>query len=354
MAEKSPAKKKSTASARQQMLDTYAETAKQVDERKDADARPEDRLEAKAIRDAVTAAEALSTDGVVKSISDLRSNIGKTLAQLSDRLEEEVGKYVQIQRAILAKEVELKEIYEIQKSASTLTALIESQHKRRDEFETELAADKEQLTREIETTRADWETERKTREAEIKEAATAEQKRRDRERDEYRYSFSREQQLAKDKFADEMAKAEKELSDRTSESNKQLQSREAAIADREKELADLRNRVAAFPKELETAIARAVKETTDRVNATSSSREELLKREFAGEKNVLTTRITSLEQSVKEQSEQISRLLAQAEKAYLQVQDIAVKAIEGSSASKSLANLQQMLADQSRRPGQEK
>ena len=37
-----------------------------------------------------------------------------------------------------------------------------------------------------------------------------------------------------------------------------------------------------------------------------------------------------------------------------QVQDIAVKAIEGSSASKSLANLQQILAEQSRRPAQEK
>src|SRR6202034_2245362 len=145
----------------------YAETARQVEERKDADARPEDRLEAKAVRDAVTAADAVSTEGVVKSIGELRSTIGKTLAQLSDKLEEEVGKYVQIQRAILAKEAELKEIYEIQKSASTLTALIESQQKHRDEYESELAPNKEQPTREIETTRADWETERKSREAEI-------------------------------------------------------------------------------------------------------------------------------------------------------------------------------------------
>jgi hypothetical protein len=354
MAEKTPAKKKSTTSPRQQMLETLAETAKQVEERADADARPEDRLGARSVRDAVAAADALSTDGVVKSIGELRSSIGKTLAQLSDRLEEEVGKYVQIQRAILAKEAELKEIYDIQKSASTLTALIESQQKQKDEFDAEVAAEKEQLTREIETTRLDWETERKSREAEIKEQSATEQKRRDRERDEYRYTFAREQQLAKDKFADETARAEKELADRTAEANKQLQVRERAIADREQELMDLRNRVAASPKELDTAMSKAVKETTDRVNAAGVAREELLKREFAGERNVLTTRITSLEQSVKEQSEQISRLLAQSEKAYVQVQDIAVKAIEGSSASKSLANLQQMLAEQSRRTGQEK
>jgi hypothetical protein len=354
MPEKTPAKRKSTSSARQQMLETLAETTKQVDERKEADARPEDRLAAKSVHDAVGAADALSTDGVVKSIGELRSAVGKTLGQLSDRLEEEVGKYVQIQRAILAKEAELKEIYDIQKSASTLTALIESQQKRRDEFDAEMMTDKEQLTQEIETTRLDWETERKSREAEIKEQAAIEQKRRDRERDEYRYTFAREQQLAKDKFADETARAEKELADRTAEANKQLQARESVIADREQELTDLRNRVSAFPKELDTAVSKAVKETTDRVNTAATAREELLKREFAGERNVLTTRITSLEQSVKEQSEQISRLLAQSEKAYVQVQDIAVKAIEGSSASKSLANLQQMLAEQSRRAGQEK
>jgi hypothetical protein len=354
MAEKSPAKRKSTSSARQQMLETVAETAKAVEERKDADARPEDRLEAKSVRAAVAAADALSTEGVVKSIGELRSTIGKTLAQLSDRLEEEVGKYVQIQRAILAKETELKEIYEIQKSASTLTALIESQQKQKDEFDAEMAADKEQLTREIETTRLDWDSERKSREAEIKEQTAAEQKRRDRERDEYRYTFAREQQLAKDKFADEMARAEKELADRTAESNKQLAARESAIADREKELTELRNRVLAFPKDLDTAVARAIKETTDRVGASGTAREEMLKREFAGERNVLSTKIASLQDSLKEQSEQIARLMGQAEKAYMQVQDIAVKAIEGSSASKSLASLQQLLADQSRRPGQEK
>src|ERR1700677_1975358 len=146
--EKPAAKKRSSTSARQQMLETYAQTVKEVEDRGDAQAKPEEKLEAKNVRDAVTAADALSTDGVVKSIGELRSTVGKTLAQLSDRLEEEVGKYVQIQRAILAKEAELKEIYEIQKSASTLTALIESQQRRRDEFETELATDKEVLTRE--------------------------------------------------------------------------------------------------------------------------------------------------------------------------------------------------------------
>jgi hypothetical protein len=290
----------------------------------------------------------------VKSIGELRSTIGKTLGQLSDRLEEEVSKYVQIQRAIVAKETELREIYDIQKNASTLTALIEAQQNRREQFETALAAEKEELTAEIEQTRAEWDTERKSRENEAKERDAAEQKRREREKEEYRYAFAREQQLAKDRAADENAKAEKALADRVAEADRQMTAREKAIGEREQELKELRARVDGLPKELETAIARAVKEATERLRADSTSREELSKREFAGERNVLTTRITALEQVVKEQAEQITRLSTQADKAYTQVQDIAVKAFEGSSASKSFASVQQFLAEQSRRPAQEK
>jgi hypothetical protein len=352
--EKTTPKKRSTASARQQTLETYAETLKEVEARQESDAGPESKLEAKAVRGAIVTADTLATEGVVKSIGELRSTIGKTLTQLSDRLEEEVSKYVQIQRAIVAKGAELKEIYDIQKNASTLTALIEAQQNRRDEFEASLAAEKEELTAEIEGTRSEWESEKKARETEAKDRLAAEQKRREREQEEYRYAFAREQQLAKDRFADETAKAEKALADKVAEAQRQMAAREKAVAEREQELKDLRARVDALPKELETAVAQAVKETSERHRADATAREELLKREFAGERNVLTTRITALEQVAKEQAEHITRLSSQAEKAYVQVQDIAVKAIEGSSASKSFASLQQFLSEQSRRPAQEK
>jgi len=79
-----------------------------------------------------------------------------------------------------------------------------------------------------------------------------------------------------------------------------------------------------------------------------------VKKEFMGERNVLTTRIESLEKIGKEQSEQIAKFSQQLEKAYQQVQDIAVKTIEGSSTIKSFANLQQWISEQTRKTPQEK
>jgi hypothetical protein len=347
MAEKSSPSKKRP--ARQQVLEGLAESEKSVASRREGQAKPEDRIEARNVGQAVTVADELSTEGVVKSISELKSVVGKTLSQLSDRLEEQVARYVQIQRAIVAKDAELKEIYEIQRSASTLTALIETYERQRVELEEEHAAAKMELEAEIERTRGEWEQEQKLRETEIKERDAAEQKRREREKEEYRYAFAREQQQAKDKFADETAAARKALAEQKAEAERDLAGRERDIKGREEESNGLRQRVEAFPKELDAAVARAVKDATARLQQDSTAREELLKREFAGEKNVLTTRITSLEKTVAEQNEQIARLLTQSEKAYGQVQEIAVRAIEGSASAKQLTNLQQMLADQARK-----
>jgi uncharacterized coiled-coil protein SlyX len=276
------------------------------------------------------------------------------LTQISDGLEEEVNKYKEIQQAIQFKEKEVQELYEIERSAATLAALIEAQNQKREEFESEMARRKEELSQEIEMTRAAWEKEEKEREALVKALEAEEKKKRDREKEEFKYAFEREQQLTKDKFQDEKNKLEKEIQAKTEQMEKELAEREKAISEREQELNELRKRVATFPKEMETAVNNAVKDATEKIKIEAKSREELMKKEFDGQRNVLTTRIESLEKTVEEQSQHIAKLSQQLEQAYQKVQDIALKAVEGSSNSKSFASLQHLMSEQTRKQSQEK
>jgi hypothetical protein len=347
MAEKASTTKKKA--PRQQMLETLAETEKTVSERRESQSRPEEKVEARTAAAAIAAADELAGRGVVQAIAELKSGIGRMLSDLSDKLEEQVARYVQIQRAIAARDKELREIHEIERSASTLTALLEAHDRKQGELHHDYTEQKQQLEEEIEQTRTAWEQERKIRETEGKERDTAEQKRREREKEEYRYAQAREQQQARDQFADEVAKAQKELAERQAQAERELAERERQMKSREEEFTSLRQRVEAFPKELEAAVTKAVREATARLQQDSAAREELAKREFAGEKNVLMTRITSLEQTAKDQADRIANLVSQADKAYGQVQEIAVRAIEGSTSAKQLANLQQLLADQARK-----
>lgn len=347
-------KKISLSSTKQEMLEAYNAVLKQLEAQREAELKPEKRLEEKKAKEVIQVAESFSSEGVAREISTLKIEAGKMLAQISDRLEEEINKFKVVQGAVALKEKELQELYEIERSSLTLAALIESQNQKRQTFESEMADRKETLNQEIETLRAEGEKEKNDYEAEIKERDIAEKKRRDREKEEYEYSFKREQKIAKDKFEDEKARLEKEIQIKKDQMESELKGREKTIAEREDELNELSKRVSAFPKEMETAVSKVIKETTDRLNLEAKNREELVKKEFIGERNVLTTRIESLEKGVKEQSEQITKLTQQLEKAYQQVQDIAVKTIEGSSTIKSFASLQQWINEQMRKSSQEK
>jgi len=339
---------------KKEMLDAYNALLKQLQEKKEAELKPEQKIEEKRAKEVVEVAGSLSSEGVVKGISSLKLDMSRTLTQISDKLEDEVNRLNGIQKAIAIKKDELKELYEIEKSAATLAALIEAQNQKRQEYESEMAVMKEELMQEIEKTRAEWEKEEEKYEMEIKEQNSAEKKKREREKEEFQYTFKREQQLLKDEFEDEKAKLERDIQLKREQMEKELAEREKAISEKEEELNELRKNVGAFPKELETAVNKAVKETTERITAEAKNREQLLNKEFEGERGVLTTRIESLEKTVKEQSEHISKLSGQLEKSYQKVEDIAVKAIDSSSRLQSLANLQQMMADQTKVQSQEK
>ncbi len=347
-------KKLSMTSTKQEMMEAYQGVLKLLEEKKETELKPEKKLEEKRAKEVVKVADSLSSEGVVQEISGLKVEIGKVLTQIGDHLEEEVNKFKAIQNAIELKEKELQELYEIEKSALSLAALIETQNQKRQQFEAEMTARKEELSQDIQTQRLEWAKEKEEYENQIKERDVTEKKRRDREKEEYDYSFKRQQMLAKDKFEDEKTKLEKESQLKKAQMESELKEREKVIAQKEEELNDLRKKANLFPKELETAVGKAVKETSDRLSLEAKNKEELLKREFIGEKNVLTTRIESLEKTVKEQSAQIAGLTQFLEKANQKVQEIAVKALESASAQKSLSSLQQLLSEQMKKPGQEK
>jgi hypothetical protein len=346
-------KKLSLASTKKELLDAYEETLKQVQEKREAELRPEERREEKKEQEVVMVAGALSTEGIAREIGELRLEIGKLLARISDSLEEQVGRFQSLSNAIAVKEKELQELYGIEKTAASFAALLEAQNKKREEFDTEMATRKEELRLEIESTRLEWVREKKDYEAKTKERDAEEKRKRDREKEEFEYGFVREKQLARDKFEDEKQKTEKEIQTRKEQVERELVERERAVAERERviaeregDLSELEKKVAGFPKEMDAAVSHAAKDTTEKITLSAKNREELLKKEFEGERNVLTTRIEGLERTVKEQKEQITKLSQQLEKAYQKVEDLAVKTIEGSSGIKTLSNLQQLLGDQ--------
>ncbi len=317
---------------KQQVLDAYNEVVKRLKEKRETELAPQQRAEEKQKHEAIKVADSLSTEGIGREVGNLRAEISKVLIELSDRMEEEIGKYVRLKRAVEIRENDLKELAGIEKEALSLAALIESQREHKERFESEMADRKESLEGEIASTRASWKEEQKAHDQEIQAREQAEKKRREREAEDYTYGFERQKRLAQEQFDYDKAKMEREIQMRRQELERDLTAREEALKEREAELEQLRARVAASANEQNAAVERAIQVTTERVTREAEAREALLRKEYEGETRVLQSRIESLQLTVKEQQAQIARLSTQIEKSYGQVQEIAVKALEGPGA----------------------
>ncbi len=350
MAEKDASPKKLTdKNTKQEMLEAYQVLAKQLEAKRQSELNPERKLEEKRAEQAIKVAATVAAEGIDREIGGLKSEIGKMLADVSEKLAAEAGRFRSLQKAVEVKEEEVKELYGIEKSASALAALIEAQNQKRRDFESETTQQREELKRELDETRLAWQKERQTHEAELRERESSEKKARDREKEQFDYAFKREQQSLRDKLNDEKSTLEKDLRLKRETAEKDLAERERVLVEKETELNMLRANATAFPKELDAAVDKAIKEATDKLKLESKNREDLLKKEFEGVRNVLTTQNESLEKTAKHLAEQNERLSKQLEAAYQKVQEIAEKTVESAGHSKSLADLQKLLVEQGRK-----
>ena len=339
------AEKLTMANTKREMLQAYQRLLKQLQQKQRAAMKPEETVAERRKAKAIAVADAASSEGIANQIASLKSAIGRTLNELAERLEQETAKYAQVKAAVELAEAELREIYDIEKAAASLAALLEAKKQQRDEFEAETAEKREKLDYEIathreafdyevKTQRDKWKKEKAEYEAAAKEEDAAEKKRRQREAEEWHYQFEREKQTAEEQRQHEQARLDREIQLKKEHLEKVLSEREQAVAAAEAELQSLRARAEGFPEELDQAVTRSVQESTERLERERKYAIDLLQKEFAGERNVLNSRIESLQATVEKQAEQIARLSQQLEHSYGQVQDIALKAIEGSSMSR--------------------
>ena len=332
-------------STKKEMLQAYNELLAKIEQEQQERLQPEEKAAEQKVKKAVELADRLSLDAINTNIAQLKSEMNSTLGSVVEKMETELDKYQDIKKAIEAGEKELSEIFEIQKSASSLAALIEAQNQRRKFFEGEMEEKKCALEDEIEQTRKEWETEKIAYKAAQKEQIELMEKQRKRDQEEYEYSFKREQQISRNKFEDEKAKLEKELTEKKQILENELSEREKVVAEREKTVDALDEQIKQLEQQLDEDIQKTVNDTTQKLEAEFKSKESLSNKIFEGERNVLNAQIQSLEETVKKQSEQINQLTTRMEKAANQVQDIAVKAIEGSSQAKWVGQLQELLRE---------
>lgn len=220
----------------------------------------------------------------------------------------------------------LEEIFNIKVGADSLSALLQAQKEKKEAFEQEMEAKRIQWKQEQEN----YELQKKERDAQIK-------KERESEQEEYNYNLKLQRKKDADQYAAQKLEFEKELANKKAAVEKELAEREALVTAREKEFAELKAKVEAFPSELDRVIKETEKFVTEKIELKYKHQAELASKEIEGERKLNKQMIASFESKIKEQEELIRQLTQKANDAGIQVQNIAIKAIEGASLQRSFS-----------------
>ena len=164
-----------------------------------------------------------------------------------------------------------------------------------------------------------------------KEREALSKKERQREEEEYSYSLTLKRKKETDAYEEKKNALEKALSEKKTALEKEFAERETIISAREKEFDELKLRVESFQKELDKAVKDAEKDVTERLTFTYKHEAELTSKEIEGERKLYQQKVVALETKIKEQDDLIKQLTQKANEAGLQVQNIAIKAIEGAT-----------------------
>lgn len=299
---------------------------------------PKTTASVKAHEEAVRAEVAeVGIETVVQQLAGLGLDVSRALADISEKLIAEVRLLASLREAVAIERRELERLHQIDVAATSLDLLLGDHAQRKEALEAESVQ-----------RRAAWEAESARAERERREQEEAHRKQRQREIEDYEYKKALERKKAQDKYDEEQRQIARQNGERQEALEKDWQRREAALKEREERLAGLEAEVAAFPARLAGEVKAATEAARREAEAGLERQVLLLRKDAEAEARVAALTIKSLEQSLKASAGQIAALEKQLGEAKQQVQDIAVKAIEGASGARTLSHINQIAMEQAK------
>ena len=281
-------------------------------------------------------------DNIVRKIASLGLEVSKSLSELSSKLSAEAGLLDTLRDAVSLERKELERLHKADVCAAAFDQMIADYGQRKQALEAEIAQ-----------ARGQWAGETERREAEQEEFEENLKKQRAREKEEYEYQKAVERKKDQDSYEESQRLLERKNKDKQEALEKAWQAREAALKEREDELNRLRKETADFPARLAKETEKAVAEALKAAEGKHSQELLLLGKDAEAERRVSELKIKSLEELAARQCVQIETLGQRLEEAKKQVQDIAIKAIDGASGAKALSHVSQLAMEQAKvRPGQ--
>ena len=357
-------KKVSDKSTKAEILEAYKEAAeakaalelqlKQVNNNPPANASPKQTVVAEKLIVEAKKPMALTENqqkmqSTIDNLILLQFGFGGAVSELSEKLTSEAAKLEELRRNVGGEIQQLQELHSLEDVAEdTLDNLIQQYEESAKTFTNELSEQRDTVEQELLEQRLAWEKEQELQKLAVKERNENQQKNRDRDEELYDYDLNLQRNLDIEEYEQRQQRLYQEIEEFRQEQERQWAEREKSISEREKLSAEVKAKVEAFPKELEANIKNGKDTGRNIGNYQAKIKADLSAKDIEGQKQNYELQIQGMLQTIQNQDVRIASLSKQLDSALKQVQDLAVKAIEGSSNLSSFQAVREIAIEQAK------
>ncbi|WP_341737671.1 hypothetical protein [Microcoleus sp. CAWBG640] len=279
----------------------------------------------------------------------LQFGFGGAVSELSEKLTTEASKLEELRGTVGEEVQQLQELHSLEDVAEdTLDNLIQQYEESAKTFVSEISEQRETIEQDLLSRRQAWEKEQQLQKVAVQERNDGDQKTRDRDEELYYYDLNLQRNLDVEEYEQRQQTLYKEIEEFKQEQEKQWAEREKSIAEREKLYAEVKAKVEAFPKELEANIKNGKDNGRNIGNYQAKVKADLFAKDLEGQKQNYELQIQGMLQTIQNQESRIASLSKQLDSALKQVQDLAVKAIEGASNLNSFQAVKEIAIEQAK------
>jgi hypothetical protein len=320
--------------SRDDVLKTFAPLLQSLGQGQAQVATKAEAAEQAKARDIVDRAASYTVESIIKSLADVQVNLGGAIDGLADKLEHEASKLGELRHAIASEGRRLDDLRNTRVAAEALEILNQDHKKKQQTLDDKAASERQELDEKIGKQRDAWAKEEADKAQSLADAEAALSKDRRGKEEQYSYEFERQRKLNADEFAEKKRLQERLLGEAGAAKDKNWGEREKLLAAAAGEIEALRAKVEAAPKLQEEESKKARERAIGRITGEAKHEADLLEKESAANIEVFELKIKALEERITRQVTQLADLQKQLGTALEQGQNLAHKAIEGTSGGK--------------------
>ncbi|SMB94659.1 hypothetical protein [Deinococcus hopiensis] len=287
-------------------------------------------------------------------LAQLQARASGTLAELSEQLSAEAAGLQGVLKLAGAEREALKELYGLGTGEDPLRDLMAEYDAAEEQARTGYETRRVATAEDWEARQREWQAEQDARERRVEEREQALTTVRTREEADYAYARDLARQLDDETYRAEQAERTRTRAERLDVQEREWNTREAELAQRERRYREITDRAAALPAEREAALKRAEGEGAGIGSRQARVRTDLQEKETEGQRRIYEQRIQNFQTRLDLLDRRAGQLSEQLGAASRQMQDLAVKAIEGQANASSLSAFKELAMEQAKSQGKGK